>query len=308
MKKIIFLVGPTAIGKTEIAVRLAKRINAEVVSCDSMQVYKEMDVISSKPTRIQRKPITHYLIDEVSVLRKFSVADYQRKALEAIKKIHRKGKIALVVGGSGLYMQVLLDGIFLQGRTDGSIRKALYSEAAKFGTMHLYKRLMQVDRKVVSKIHPNDLRRIIRALEVFDATGVPISKWQSKRRGGLWGRFNIKILGLMCDRDELYRRVNLRVDRMFRDGLVKEVKKLINKKLSQTASGAIGIREINSYLEGRYELSEAKRQMKLNSRHFAKRQLTWFRKEKRMHWIKISKEETPSAIANRLVELLNDKR
>jgi len=304
MKKIIFLVGPTAIGKTEVAIKLARKINAEIISCDSMQIYREMDIISAKPSKSQRKNLPHYLIDQVSVTRKFSVANYQKKALEAIKKIHKKGKIALVVGGSGLYMQVLLDGIFPDNKGDLSVRKSLYRRARKYGNKHLYERLSQIDPQAASKIHPNDLRRIIRALEVFDVTGIPISELQRKRCGGIWGKYEISIFGLICNRDKLYQRVNLRTQRMFRKGLVKEVRSLIKKKLSQSASQGIGIKEIKAYLEGRYGLDEAKRMMKLNSRHFAKRQLTWFRKEKRINWIRNSDKDMPAMIANRLVALL----
>ena len=304
MKKVFFLVGPTAIGKTEVAIKLARKIKAEIISCDSMQVYREMDIISAKPSKSQRKNLPHYLIDQVSVTRKFSVADYQKKALEAIKKIHKKEKIALVVGGSGLYMQVLLDGIFNQGKGDISIRRFLYRQAKKYGNLYLYERLRRVDAQAAFKIHPNDLRRIIRALEVFDATGMTISKHQKKRRGGIWGRYDVRIFGLICNRDELYRSIDLRTQKMFKKGLVKEARNLINKKLSQTASQGIGIKEIKGCLEGRYGLDEAKRKMKLNSRHFAKRQLIWFRKEKRINWVKISKKDTPTMIANRLVGLL----
>jgi len=308
MKRVVFLVGPTAIGKTEVALRLAKRINAEIISCDSMQVYREMNIISDKPSLAQRRTIPHYLIDEVSVQRRFSVADYQRKAQEAIKRIHQKGKVALVVGGAGLYMQVLLDGIFSQNKKDILTREKLYRQAKRFGNIYLYNRLMKVDPRAASKIHPNDLRRIIRALEVFDTTGAPISKLQKKRHGGILRKFDIKIIGLICDRDELYRRVNLRVQRMFRKGLVNEVKKLLNKKLSQTASCAIGVKETKDYLMGKCNLDQVKRQLKRASRHFAKRQLTWFRKEKRIDWVKILGQDSPSVIADRLAVLLSDER
>ena len=304
MKKIIFLVGPTAIGKTEVAVKLAKKINAEIVSCDSMQIYREMNIISAKPSKAQRKKVSHYLIDEVSVTKKFSVANYQKRALKAIKEIYEGQKTVLVVGGSGLYMKVLLDGIFSESRKSLLIRKSLYRSAEKYGNKYLYERLRRIDSQAAEKIHPNDLRKIIRALEVFDTTGVVISKLQKKRQGGLWGKFDVEVFGLICNRDELYKAVDLRVQKMFSKGLVKEVKGLIGRRLIQTASQGIGIKEIKGYLEGRYDLFQVKKDMCLASRHFAKRQLTWFRKEKRIKWVNVSIDSTPEIIANRLLRLL----
>lgn len=305
MKMVIFIVGPTAIGKTEVALKLAKKINAQIISCDSMQIYKEMNIISDKPTKVQRRIIPHYLIDEASVRKSFSVADYLKKAKAAIKKIHKNGKVALVVGGSGFYMKVLLDGIFVEENKNPLIRKKLYQEAAQYSSQRLYERLKQVDQEAASKIHPNDLRRIIRALEAFVINKLPISALQKNRQGGIWGEFDIRLFGFISERDELYRRIDTRTEEMFKKGLVKEVKGLLKKRLSLTASQAIGIKEIKDYLERKCSLDEAKIKMKQASRNFAKRQLTWFRKEKRINWIRVCEDKNPSQIVNKLVELLD---
>jgi tRNA dimethylallyltransferase len=304
MKRVIFLVGPTATGKSKIAIKLARKIDAEIISCDSMQIYKEMDILSAKPTSAQRRLVRHYLIDELSVSEKFSAADYLKKAKAAIKKIHKRGKTALVVGRTGLYMQILLDGIFAQPRIRQSIRKSLYRQAERRGVSFLYKRLKEVDAHTAANVHSNDLRRIIRALEVFEATGIPLSCWHRRRSGGIWGKFDIKIFGLSLKREELYRRINLRVERMFRKGLVSEVRRLITKRLSKSASQAIGIKQVREYLEQGCSLKEVKERVKLCTRRFAKRQLTWFRRENRIDWIKISGDDAASLIAERLAGML----
>jgi tRNA dimethylallyltransferase len=301
--KIIFLVGPTAIGKTETAVRLAKIINAEIISCDSMQVYKGMDIITSKPAIALRRKVRHYLIDEVSPAKEYNVSQYRKKALQKINVILKKGKIPLFVGGTGLYMSTLIDGIFQAKAENKNIKKKLYRQAEKHGSVYLYKRLGKVDPQAAHKIHPNDSRRIVRALEVYAVTGKPISELQKQRRG-LADEYDISIFCLNMQRDKLYRRIEERVDKMFRQRLVKEVKKLLKLKLGRTASYAIGIRELKDYFEGKYDLEEAKRLMKRNTRLYAKRQLTWFRKDKRINWINIGDKDKPGKVANKILKIL----
>jgi tRNA dimethylallyltransferase len=298
-KKIIFLVGPTASGKSAVALELAKRLNCEIISCDSMQVYKELNIVSDKPSKSDRKKIRHHLIDVVSLGQDYNVADYQQKAQEAIKKIHGKNKIPLIVGGSGLYMKVLLDGIFSEGSTDKKIRNKLYKQAEKYGKLYLYRRLKKIDLAAAKKIHPNDLRRIVRALEIYDKTKIPISKLQRQTKG-LSGEYDVKVFGLQLDREVLYQRINDRVDKMFKAGLVKELNKILHKKLSQTAKKIIGIKEIGDFLDAKITLDEARELLKRNSRRFAKRQLTWFRKEKRINWIPVRPEENLKAIAQKI--------
>ena len=287
-EKIIFLVGPTASGKTDLAVKLAKINNAEIISCDSMQVYKGMKIISSQPGIGLQKAIPQHLISFISPEKEFNVSEFRKKALAKIKTIIKKGKIPLFVGGSGLYMSVLVDGIFEIKAENQALREKLYQEAQKFGSNYLHEKLNKVDAQAASKIHPHDTRRIVRALEVFATTGKRISELQ-KLRKGIIDQYDVRIFGLAVDRDILKKRIALRTAKMFKQGLIKEVKKLLKKKLSKTAGVAIGLREIKGYLEGKYDLAEAKRQMIQNTCLYAKRQMTWFNKDKRIQWIEPNK-------------------
>lgn len=297
--RLVFLVGPTAIGKTELSLRLAKKLNAEIISCDSMQIYKGMNVLTSKPSLMIRKEIPHHLIDIVSCDREYNVSKYRLAAIRKINQIIKKGKVPLLVGGSGLYMSVVIDGIFKDKTGNSDIRQRLYQEAEKFGSGYIYKKLKEKDPKAAEKIHPNDTKRIVRALEVFEVTGKLISQLQATRKS-LADKYDIKILGLNMPRDELYKRIDERVNEMFEQGLVEEVKKLLKLKLSQTAKAAIGLNEIKGFLEGLYDLEEAKRLMKRNTRQYAKRQMTWFRKDKRIIWIDIISKEKTIKIAEKL--------
>jgi tRNA dimethylallyltransferase len=301
--KIVFLVGPTAIGKTEISVALARKINAEIISCDSMQVYKGMDTITSKPTLLLRKIIPHHLISIVSPDKEYCVFRYYKEVCRKIKEIQKRSKIPLVVGGSGLYMSILIDGIFQSASPDKVIRNRLYRQAKELGGEYLYNRLKNIDPKAALKIHPHDTKRIIRALEVFETTTQPISKLQ-KQRKGLSEEYEIKIFGLNRERHKLYQRIEKRVDRMFAQGLVSEIKRLLKLKLSKTARCAIGLKEIKGYLDGLYDLEEAKCLIKRNTRLYAKRQLTWFRKDRRIDWLEIRDKEKPTLVANRIFKKL----
>jgi tRNA dimethylallyltransferase len=297
--RIIFLVGPTAIGKTNIALILAKKINAEIISCDSMQVYKGMDIITSKAPLNLRKKIPHHLIDVVSPDKEYNVSKYRKDAVAKIREILKKGKTPFFVGGTGLYMSILIDGIFKARAQSKTVRNRLYKEAEKFGNEYIYGRLKKVDPQAADKIHVNDTKRIIRALEVYEITGKPISRLQSERKG-LADKYDIKIFCLNMEREKLYKKIEERVDKMFSGGLAGEVKKLLKRKLSKTASYAIGIRELKGYFDGSYGLEDARRLIKHNTRLYAKRQLTWFRKDKRIHWVNIKGKEKPKEIADRL--------
>jgi tRNA dimethylallyltransferase len=297
--KILFLVGPTAVGKSEVAARLAKKINAEIISCDSMQLYKGMDIITSKPAPALRKMIKHHLLGTVSPLAKYDVSRYRQDALIKVKEIIKKGKIPLFVGGTGLYMSIVIDGIFKAGPMNKQIRALLYKQVEKFGSGYLYAGLKKVDPEAAAKIHPHDTKRLIRALEVFQATGRPISLLQ-KQRVGLDKEYTPKIFCLNMPRQDLYLKIERRIDKMFRQGLLNEVRRLVKLKLSRTASSAIGIKELKGYLEGAYDLKEAKRLLKRNTRLYAKRQLTWFRKDKRINWIEVGVKEKPGDIAMRI--------
>ena len=300
-KKIIFIVGPTAVGKTAAALILAKEINGEIVSCDSMQVYKEISIASNKPSPEEFKEIPCHLINIVSVTEDFDVGYFQKTALAAIKAIHAKGKVPIVVGGSGMYMSILLDGIFENSPRDSNLRKTLEIQAKQAGSVALYQKLLKVDPESAQKIHSNDTKRIIRALEVFMLQNRPISVLQ-RTREGLWGKFDIKIFALNRAREELYALINRRVEEMFAGGLVDEIKRLLAIKLSQSARQIIGIKEVKGFLDGQYDLERAKYFLKLHTRHYAKRQLTWFRKDKRLEWMMIQPRETAAQVAGRILE------
>lgn len=301
--KIIFLIGPTAVGKTALSLKLARKINAEIISLDSMQVYQGIDILSSKPGLKPRRKIKHHLIDILSPDKEFDAACYRRLAVKAIKDIYQKGKIPLFVGGTGLYLKVLREGIFSAAGKDEGLRQELYREAETSGSEHLHQKLKEVDEESAARIHPHDTKRIIRALEVHKLTGKPISELRKKRKG-LEDKYEIIVFGLNKDREVLYKNIDQRVDEMFERGLVDEVKKLPAASLSLTCRQAIGIREIRDYLEGKHDLEQARSLLKKNTRNYAKRQLTWFRKDKKIIWLDADEKQ----IVNRMTRyILSEK-
>ncbi len=300
---LIFLVGPTGVGKTEVAIKLAKEIDAEIISCDSMQVYKGIDIISQKPTPRQQKQIPHHMIDVVAVTQNFNVADYRKKALKIIKNIHKKKKTPLLVGGSALYMRILIDGLFPSPEPDLKLRERLKKDSEFKEKGYLYKRLKAIDPETAKMLHPNDTRRIIRALEVYEKSGVTMSELKKKTRG-LDKSYDIKIFCLNRARERLYEMINKRVDKMFRQGAIGECKGLKNKRLSLSASQVLGCKEIFAYLDKKCNRTEAKEMLKRNTRRFAKRQLSWFRNEPRINWVDINDNESPKVIAERIASLL----
>lgn len=302
----IFLTGPTGSGKTQISVELAKRINCEIICCDSMQVYKGMDIISCKVSEKIRKKIPHHLLDIVSPQEEFNVANWVDLAKKVIIEIHARERIPLIVGGSMLYLSCLLDGIFSEDKKNSSIRDSLYREAEMYGKDFLYKRLVKIDPQASKKIHTNDLRRIIRALEVYEISRIPISVLQ-KNRKPITDLYNVRIFGLIRSREKIYERIDKRVEEMFEDGLIREVENLLRLNLSKTAKEAIGIGEIKGYLEGEYDLEEAKRLIKKRTRNYARRQMSWFKRDKRIEWIEIQESETEELIAQRILDLINLK-
>lgn len=303
-ERVIFIVGPTAVGKTEIAVELAKKINAEIISCDSMQVYKGMDILSSMPSLALRKEARHHLIRFIDPSQEYDVSKYRSLALQTIKKIRRKGKLSLFVGGSGLYMSILMKGLFTDKVQNRTVRNKLYRLVSNKGSLYLHRRLREVDPAAAARIHPHDTRRIVRALEVYEANGRPISELQKNRRG-LLHEYVIKVFCLDMARDKLYNRIEQRVETMFKQGLVSEVRKLLKKRLSKTASRAIGIPEIKGYLNGDYDLTQARRLIQRNSRRLAKRQLSWFRQDKTIKWVCVSPGEKSQEVARKIQKELS---
>ncbi|MDD5669717.1 MAG: tRNA (adenosine(37)-N6)-dimethylallyltransferase MiaA [Candidatus Omnitrophica bacterium] len=301
---VVFLAGPTAVGKTRVSEAAARLLNAEIISCDSMQVYTGLDILSSKLPPALRKKIPHYLIDCVSPDKEYDVSRYRREAVRKIKEICARGRVPLFVGGTGLYMSVVIDGLFNAGKPDEKVRAKLSKLLNDKGNEFLYHYLKRVDPEAAGKIHPHDTKRVIRALEVFETTGTPISVLQ-KQRKGLARFYDIRIFCLNMDREVLYRRINERVERMFRQGVLNEVVRLLSLRLSKTAYQAIGIRELERYCKRECPLEEAKEAMKHNTRLYAKRQLTWFRKDKRIQWVEISENDKPLQIAKRIVKEIN---
>lgn len=285
-KHIIFIVGPTAVGKSRLAINLAKKIDGEIISCDSMQVYIGLDILSCKPSRSEMKQVRHHLVDVVSPGQNFDVCKFIRFSKRLIEEIHDREKIPIFAGGTGLYVDCLLNGIFEGPKSDPKIRKALIKKANRYGNSYLYGKLKAVDRAAAEKIHIHDLRRIIRALEVYQITKKPLSLLQKQRKGIIQDRrFKIDIFGLELPRAALYENINKRVDEMFCQGAVKEVKAIFNRRCSKTFRQALGIKEVNLYLKGQIPLEQAKQLLKRNTRRYAKRQMTWFRKNPKIQWL-----------------------
>lgn len=284
--KLLVILGPTCIGKTQVSLKVADTVKGEIVSFDSRQVYRLMDIGTAKPTKEEQERVAHYLIDVVYPDEKFTAADYARKARQVIDEIRAKGKQPIAVGGSGLYLKALTEGFFEGPKADEGIRAKLKKEAQEFGEPHLFSRLKQADPQAAERIHPNDLVRIIRALEVHELTGKPISAWQREGRYLPFPMRFVKI-GLNLDRRKLYNRINLRVDRMVSAGLLEEVRALKERGFSPKlkALRTVGYQELFDHLEGELDLPAAIEKIKLNSRHYAKRQMTWFRKDKQITWM-----------------------
>ncbi|MGQ9769096.1 MAG: tRNA (adenosine(37)-N6)-dimethylallyltransferase MiaA [Thermogutta sp.] len=274
----VFIVGPTAAGKSEVGMALAELLGGEIISLDSMAVYRGMDIGTAKPTQEQRQRVPHHLIDIVEPWEEYSVARYLADAAEALEKIRGSGKIPLFVGGTPLYLKAVLRGLFEGPDADWEFRQRWRQLAEDGPPKILHQELMKVDPASAGKLHPHDWRRLIRALEVYYKTGRPLSEWQSqfeKPRREAMGR----VIVLDWARDTLYRRIDARVDHMFEQGLVAEVERITShgKGFGRTASQALGYREVLAHLSGAMNLEETVTAVKTKTRHFAKRQLTWFR-------------------------------
>ena len=292
LPKIIFIVGPTASGKSAVAMELAQKIGGEIISADSMQVYAGLDILSAKPSREDREKIPHHLIDILNPTENYNAAIFREHVLRLLPEIISRGNVPIIVGGTGLYVKSLTRGLFAQEGWDPLLRKELKKIAAKNGSLFLHNRLKEVDPQTAEKIHHNDLMRIIRALEVYEVTKETISDLKTQVEG-IGDIYDLKLFGLDWERAELYQRIEQRVDLMFEAGLVAEVKKLKSLKLSQTAAQALGIKQIIPYLDNKASIEEVTEILKRDTRRFAKRQLTWFRQqEKGLIWMDCAESET----------------
>lgn len=297
---ILFIVGPTAVGKSAVALNLALRLKGEIVCCDAMQVYREISIASNKPSTSEQARVAHHLFDQVSIGESYDVAQYYHQASSVIEDIKGRQCLPIVTGGSGLYMQILIDGIFEEASTDEAIRLDLESRAQNQGVGILYEELVARDPESAARIHGNDGKRIIRALEAWYVSGQPLSVLQKKRKG-LWDRYSIRVIVLDRERSALYSSIDQRVDAMFDQGLVEEIERLGVDSFSQTARYLIGVREVLAYLQGQCSLDEAKSQIKQNTRRYAKRQLTWYRKDPRWDWLLVNPDESVDCIAERIL-------
>ncbi|AFS78528.1 tRNA Delta(2)-isopentenylpyrophosphate transferase MiaA [Gottschalkia acidurici 9a] len=307
-KPLFILVGPTAIGKTSLSIELAKRLNGEIISADSMQIYKYMDIGTAKIKDEEKEGIDHYLIDEVCPDEEFSVSDFQDRACNYIEIISQKNKLPMVVGGTGLYINSLIyDLDFSNAVSNWSLREEYTNKASVYGNKYIFDELKKVDPESAQRLHINDTKRIIRALEIYHETGKPMSEFYKDFRQPS-NKFKIVMVGLNMDRDELYNRINKRVDIMISDGLINEVKVLLDKGYSEklTSMKGIGYKEIIKYLNGEYSLEEAIDTLKRESRRYAKRQLTWFRREKDMYWINIDEFKTKDEILNNIINYIKE--
>ena len=303
--KVIVIVGPTASGKTSLSIELAKKINGEIISCDSMQIYKDMDIGSAKPTKEEMQGIKHYIIDEVLPTERFSVARYKKEAEKAIDEILKKEKVPIIVGGTGLYANSLIYGIEYDDiKFDEKYREELMNIAkTPEGLEKLYEEAKEIDEKAMEKISKNDKKRIIRILEIYKATGKNNTKqeMESKKNGV---KYDYKIFGINIERPILYERINKRVDIMLEPGLIDEVKKLIRKYPEfPTAMQAIGYKEIVQYLNNELTKEEAIEKIKQETRRYAKRQITWFKRIENLKWLD-GLEETQNNI-NIILEGIN---
>lgn len=286
MDKLIVLTGPTAVGKTDLSIELAKRLNGEIISADSIQVYKKLNIGSAKITPEEMQGIKHYLVDVLDPTEDFNVYIFKEMAKKAIDEILSKGKTPIIVGGTGFYIQSVIYDIDFADEDNSHIRKELEDIAKNKGNLYLHKELSKVDPKSADKIHPNNVKRVIRALEFYKLNNRPISLHNEEEREKK-AQYNTKYFVLNDKRDLLYERIDKRVDIMVESGLVEEVEALVKSGLNSSYNSmqGIGYKEIVEYIDSKCSLEDAIDNIKKNTRHFAKRQLTWFRHEKNVNWI-----------------------
>lgn len=289
--KLIVIIGPTAVGKTKLSIELARRFNGEIISGDSMQIYKSMDIGTAKITEEEKEGIPHHLLDIKEPEEPFSAADFQEIASEIIRDIHSRDKIPIITGGTGLYIQsVLYDYQFSEAPQNPAYRKELEDAAAEKGNDFVYEKLLAIDPESAEKIHPNNIRRVIRALEIHQCTGQTMSDQLKKQEFEL--KYDTAIIGLIMDREKLYSRINDRVEMMLENGLEEEARRFFDDGLKNCQSTqAIGYKELFGYFEGTCTLEEAVDALKQNSRRYAKRQLTWFRNKMDVDWFDMTDQE-----------------
>jgi tRNA dimethylallyltransferase len=284
--KVIVICGPTGSGKTAAAIPLAVRFKGEIISADSMQIYRYMDIGTAKPTRAEQQQVGHHLIDVAAPDESFSAARYADMARNVISRLQPEGTVPFVVGGTGLYIKALLKGLFPTEPVDPTVRSRLKKDAVVHGAAVLHRRLADCDPEAARRIQPNDTYRILRALEIYESSGRSISQLQSEH-GFSEKPFSVLKIGLDIDRNRLYERINMRVDYMIRAGLLQEVKNLLGRGYAPTLKSmqSIGYRHLVDFIQGRLSWPEALRTFKRDTRRYAKRQLTWFKADSEINWI-----------------------
>lgn len=306
-KPLIIIAGPTACGKTDSSIYLAKKINGEIISADSMQVYKYMDIGTAKIKKNEMQGIKHYLIDEFLPDEDFSIAKFKNLATKYIQEIYAKGKIPILVGGTGFYINsVIYNNDFEETKKDEDFRNFLTKEAKEKGNIYLHQKLIEIDEASAQKIHPNNVKKVIRAIEFFNQTGKKISEHNEEEKQKEKA-YNTSFFILNMPREKLYKKIDLRVDLMIKNGLLKEVSSLLEKnyKKELVSMQGIGYKEIIAYLEGKISFEEAIYIIKRDTRHFAKRQLTWFKNQaKDAIWLDTTQFENTKSLINKMIEYL----
>lgn len=298
------LVGPTASGKTSLSIRIAKALDGEIVSADSMQIYQKMPIGTAQPTEKEKQGIAHHMIGCIAPDQSFSVADYKEKALAVIQKILDRRKLPIVVGGTGLYINALTQKWgFPEIKTDPEVRKRLEKDYDLHTPEEMHAKLRRIDPQAAEKIHPHNKKRVLRALEVYETTGKTKTYWENQVRQ-IDLPYDYLLMGIRMPRAQLYARIDERVDLMIQDGLVEEVAALLEEGYdpSLVSMQALGYKEIMPYLNGTSTLEEQVRILKRDTRHFAKRQLTWFRKNPEIHWFDVDETVTAETVADHMIK------
>lgn len=303
---VVAVVGPTASGKSDLAVEICLHFGGEAVSADSMQIYKGLDISTAKPSEEEKKGIPHHMMDFLDNTESFSVAEYQQLAGECIKDIHSRGKLPVIVGGTGLYIDNLLNNIQLtEASFDEGLREKLLSRVEEEGVESLLAELEKIDPEYASKMHPNNVKRIVRALEVWYSSGVKMT--QQIENSHAESPYDVCFIGLdATDRDFLYERINRRVGIMLENGLEAEAADYLSQKNTATSSQAIGCKELKPYFDGEISLSQAADNLRQATRRYAKRQLTWFRRNKKINWIMIDKYASKQEMVEKAIEIINE--
>jgi tRNA dimethylallyltransferase len=303
----VVIAGPTAVGKTAVGIELAERLRGEIISADSMAVYRGMDIGTAKPTPEEKSRARFHLIDVVEPDEPFTVRDFAARAIQVVEDCLARGVYPLLVGGTGLYIRAVIDGLDIpEAGPDPELRERFAELAASEGNEALHERLSAVDPETAARLHPNDVKRVIRALEVYEITGLPMSRMHKRPKKGP-NYPDAELFGLEMDRNRLYERIEARVDEQIRQGLVQEVAGLVEKGYNETLPSmqGLGYKEIIRYLRGEYDLETAVSLLKRDTRRFAKRQYTWFRADKRIRWVSVDNTDAV-AVAETIVRQIRN--